>query len=69
MFLCADNLLKSIGVLLVKNGIHCIDGILGILIEVHVVLFIYSLQLCVESADNEIAETVSLDPGPVVYLV
>ena len=69
MLLCADYLLESVGVILVKNGIHSIDGILGILIQVHVILLIYSLQLCVESADNEIAETVSLDPGPVVYLV
>ena len=69
MLLCADNLLKSVWVILVKNGIHCIDGILGIIIQVHVVLLINGLKFSVESADNEVAETVSLNLCPVVYLV
>ena len=54
---------------LVQDRIDCIDGILGILIEVHVVLLIDSLQLGVESANHHIAETVGLDPGPVVNLI
>ena len=37
--------------------------------EAHVLLLIDGLKLCVEAPDDVVAETVSLDSGPVVNLV
>ena len=69
MIVSTNDLLESVGVILIKNGVHGINGILSILIQIHVILFIDSFKFRMESADHEIAETVSLNTCPVVYLV
>ena len=69
MVLGSDDGLGAVGVVLEEFGRNGVHSLLHIVIEVHVVLLIYGFELGVETADDHILETVSLNLCPAVDLV
>ena len=69
MFLSTQDGLCSVRMVWEKHSVHCFESLAEVSCKGHVLLFIYGFQLCVESADHRVHETVSLNSRPVLYLV
>ena len=69
VLLRTDSGLCAIGVGWGELLAQCTPYLVAIVGQIHVILLIDSLQLCVETTDDHVLETVGLDLGPVFDLV
>ena len=69
MFLCSKDGLRAVWMVREQHAVHGLESLAEVACERHVLLLIYGLKFCVESADYRIHEAVSLDARPVFDLV
>ena len=69
MLLSSEYCLSSIWMIRKEHSVHSFQGLPEIFGEGHVLLLIYSLKLCVETADYWIGKAVCLDSCPVLDLI